>query len=44
MFKEKLLAIVSKTLLSMAPSITSKTACLGLWGEPKVPNSLKKSH
>lgn len=43
MMKKNILSFIGKALLALAPMITNKTACLGLWGEPAVPKTLKKS-
>jgi cyclic lactone autoinducer peptide len=37
----KPLQLLCSLLLAVAPLIISDSACLGLWGEPEIPNSLK---
>jgi len=37
----KPLQILCSLLLLIAPLIISDSACLGLWGEPEIPDSLK---
>lgn len=41
--KEKLLTHISKLLSSIAPVLVTKSACIGLWGEPEIPQALKES-
>ncbi|UNC92581.1 cyclic lactone autoinducer peptide [Candidatus Contubernalis alkalaceticus] len=36
-----MLQVVCRLLLLTAPLILSGTACLGFWGEPEIPESLK---
>ncbi len=39
--KNKLLQQTANILVTMAPSIATKSACYALWGEPKCPKCLK---
>jgi len=41
MYKKKIMPIISKLLLAFAPRVAQKPICLGLWGEPEIPESLK---
>lgn len=40
--KEKLLTRISQLLSAIAPALVTKTACISLWGEPEMPQSLKE--
>lgn len=41
-FLYKPFQILSSLLLLIAPVIITDTACLGFWGEPEIPESMKQ--
>lgn len=40
--KERLLTCITNLLSALAPALVTKSACLGLWGEPEIPQALKE--